>query len=154
MCVCVRVRILRPRSSLSLSLSLSLPLSRVDAGVHLPEARVIFQPARNRAAAPPRHSMDCRRIVIYEASTPEYFSHCPRSNDKSSRAAMALGGVGAGGCRAFVTKCASLAIYALFRRPPAAKSSGRRNYRSFRDQSLSSWKTRYLALLKLVHFGV
>lgn len=23
------------------------------------------------------------RIVIYEASTPEYFSHCPRSNDKS-----------------------------------------------------------------------
>ena len=112
----------------------------MDAGVHLPEARVIFQPTRNRAAAPPRRSMDCRRIVIYEASTPEYFSHCPRSNDKSSRAAMALGrragGARAGGSRAFVTKCASLAIYALFRRPPAAKSSGRRNYRSFRDDSL------------------
>lgn len=29
--------------------------------------------------------MDCRRTVIYEANTPEYFSHCPRWRDKSSR---------------------------------------------------------------------
>lgn len=99
----------------------------------MPEARVIF---RQRGIAPPR-SMDCRRIVIYEASTPEYFSHCPRWNDKSSRPARQTPGPVLGGevrgregcgraarCRAFVTKCASLAIYALFRYRPLPRAAG------------------------------
>lgn len=69
-------------------------------------------------------SMDCRRIVIYEASTPEYFSHCPRSSDKSSRAAMALGG---GREPRFCNKVRVVSDLCAISLLPAAKSCRRRN---------------------------
>lgn len=100
--------------------------------------KLAWYSSQREIAPPPRRSMHCRRIVIYEASTPEYFSHCPRSNDKSSCAAMVLDGAGwreGGRMPRFCNKVRVVNDLCAISSSTAAKCNARRNCRFFRDDS-------------------